>query len=63
MATDTWRTPFDVLGLATYITIMTGELPDRELLDAARGKPAVRFGVAPQKPRKTGVSSMSESIR
>ena len=36
MTPDIWRTTFDVVGLATYLTIMTGELPDRNLLSAAR---------------------------
>ncbi len=36
MTSDIWRTTFDVVGLATYLTIMTGELPDRNLLAAAR---------------------------
>ncbi len=36
MASNIWRTTFDVVGLATYLTIMTGELPDRKLLSAAR---------------------------
>ncbi len=35
MGTDIWRTTFDVVGLATYLTIMTGELPDPNLLSAA----------------------------
>ena len=37
MASNIWRTTFDVVGLATYLTIMTGELPERNLLSAARG--------------------------
>ena len=36
MGTDIWRTAFDVVGLATYLTIMTGELPERNLLSAVR---------------------------
>ncbi len=36
MTPDIWRTTFDVVGLATYLTIMTGELPDRNLLSAVR---------------------------
>ena len=36
MASNIWQTTFDVVGLATYLTIMTGELPDRKLLSAAR---------------------------
>lgn len=36
MTPDIWRTTFDVVGLATYLTIMTGELPDRSLLSAVR---------------------------
>ena len=36
MTSNIWRTTFDVVGLATYLTIMTGELPDRRLLSAVR---------------------------
>ena len=36
MASNIWRTTFDMFGLATYLTIMTGKLPDRNLLSAAR---------------------------
>ena len=36
MRNERWRTAFDVFGLAAYLTIMTGELPDRKLLAAAR---------------------------
>ena len=36
MASNIWQRRFDVVGLATYLTIMTGELPDRTLLSAAR---------------------------
>lgn len=36
MASDIWRKTFDVVGLATYLTIMTGELPERSILSAVR---------------------------
>ena len=46
MTTNIWRTTFDVVGLATYLTIMTGELPDRNLLSAARSGKHGRSGSA-----------------
>ena len=36
MATERWQTTFDLIGLTAYITLMTGELPDSELLRQAR---------------------------
>ncbi len=62
MASDIWRTTFDVVGLATYLTIMTGELPERNLLSAARAgeygrrSPAYRAAPVsePQPPDESG---------
>ena len=62
MASDIWRTTFDVVGLATYLTIMTGELPDRNLLSAVRsgeyGRRELTYLVAPvsepQPPEEAG---------
>ncbi len=59
MAIQTWSSPLDVLGLAAYLTIMTGAPPDRELLAAARREPSVRVGVAPLKAKRNLVSSGS----
>ena len=36
MATASWQTTFDLIGLATYFTLMTGEVPDGKLLREAR---------------------------
>ncbi len=46
MTSNIWRTTFDVVGLATYLTIMTGELPDRDILSAARTGKYSRRGSA-----------------
>ena len=46
MTSDIWRTTFDVVGLATYLTIMTGELPERNLLSAVRTGKYGRMGPA-----------------
>lgn len=62
MAFDIWRTTFDVVGLATYLTIMTGELPERNLLSAVRsgehGRRAPAYLAAhvsePQPPDEAG---------
>ena len=62
MASNIWRTTFDVVGLATYLTIMTGELPDQKLLSAARSGEYGRRGSAylvapvsePQTPDESG---------
>ena len=44
MASNIWQTTFDMVGLATYLTIMTGELPDRKLLASARSNAANLVG-------------------
>ncbi len=36
MATQHWQTTFDLIGLAAYMTLMTGRLPDTRLLTIAR---------------------------
>ena len=36
MATPTWQSTFDLIGLAAYMTLMTGEVPERRVLTAAR---------------------------
>jgi len=36
VATERWQTTFDLIGLAAYLTLMTGEVPDRKLLREAR---------------------------
>ena len=36
MATARWQTTFDLIGLAAYLTLMTGALPDSKLLSVAR---------------------------
>jgi len=36
VATERWQTTFDLIGLAAYLTMMTGEVPDRQLLRVAR---------------------------
>lgn len=36
VATERWQTAFDLIGLAAYMTLMTGELPDPTLLRRAR---------------------------
>ncbi|MCH8025192.1 MAG: hypothetical protein IH866_00230 [Chloroflexi bacterium] len=62
MASEIWRSTFNMLGLATYLTIMTGELPDRYLLSAARtgeygrsGSPYLAAPVSePQPPDEAG---------
>ena len=56
MASNIWQTTFDVVGLATYLTIMTGELPDRKLLSAARSGSANLVGSAsePQPADESG---------
>ncbi len=36
MATTRWQTTFDLIGLAAYFTLMTGEVPDGRLLREAR---------------------------
>ena len=36
VATASWQTTFDLIGLATYFTLMTGEVPDGKLLREAR---------------------------
>ena len=46
MASNIWQRTFNVVGLATYLTIMTGELPDRKLLSAARKGEYGRSGSA-----------------
>ena len=46
MTSDIWRMTFDVVGLATYLMIMTGELPERNLLSAVRDGAYGRRGPA-----------------
>ena len=36
VATERWQTTFDLIGLAAYFTLMTGEAPDGKLLREAR---------------------------
>ena len=51
MATERWKTTFDLIGLAAYFTLMTGELPDSKLLTAARQGIGPKEVILPTKSR------------
>lgn len=56
MATERWQTTFDLIGLAAYFTLMTGEVPDGKLLREARretGRDGLSvFTIEDHQPRK-----------
>ena len=46
--TSPWQPAFDLIGLATYYTLMTGELPDERMMAAARERQTVREITLPE---------------
>ncbi len=46
-----WETTFDIIGLTAYLTLMTGELPDSQLLRMAREGSGPREVKLPRKSR------------
>ena len=57
VANAPWENMFDLIGLTAYLTLMTGELPDRKLLTAARE------GAGPREVRLPGKSRTATGRR
>ena len=60
VATERWQTTFDLIGLAAYFTLMTGEVPDGKLLREARreiGPSAEVVLSGPQDAERTAIGS------
>ncbi len=60
MAREHWQTTFDLIGLAAYFTLMTGEVPDGKLLREARRETGPSAEVVlsnPKDAKRTAVGS------
>jgi hypothetical protein len=47
-----WQTTFDLIGLAAYFTLMTGEVPDGKLLQEARRETGPSAEIVLGNPKK-----------
>ncbi len=62
MATERWQTMFDLIGLAAYLTLMTGALPDTKLLSVAREGTGPREVMLPTKSRAKSKTEARQAV-
>ena len=63
MATSTWQSTFDLIGLAAYLTLMTGEVPARRMLAAAREGSGPRIVELPTTTKKPATKKRTPKRR